>query len=55
MITMIDHFKLDVGLADAYMTLELPFLCRLWVKKQLKDMKYVVDGLDVAERLTLPA
>ena len=45
-IAMIDHFKLDVGAADAYMTLELPVLRRMWVKKQLKDMKYVVDNLD---------
>jgi hypothetical protein len=45
-ITMIDHFKLDVGAVDAYMTLELPILRRMWVKKQLRDMKYVVDNLD---------
>ena len=46
-ITMIDHFKLDVGSADAYMMLELPTLRRLWVKKQLSDMQYVVDELNV--------
>jgi hypothetical protein len=46
---MIDHFKLDVGSADAYMTLELPALRRTWVKKQLKDMQYMVDDLNVDE------
>jgi hypothetical protein len=46
-IAMIDHFKLDVGSADAYMMLEQPMLRKLWVKKQLKDMQYVVDDLDV--------
>ena len=50
-ITMINHFKLDVGAADAYMTLELPVLHRMWVKKQLKEMKYVVDNLDAEEGL----
>lgn len=48
-IAMIDHFKLDVGSADAYMTLELPALRRTWVKKQLKDMQYMVDDLNVDE------
>ena len=45
LITMIDHFKFDVGSANAYMTLELPTLCRLWIKKQLVGMKYVVSEL----------
>ena len=45
-ITMIDYFKLDLGAADAYITLDPPALCRLWVKKQLMDMKYVVDRID---------
>ena len=43
---MIDYFKLDLGTADAYITLDLLVLCRLWVKKQLMDMKYVVDRID---------
>jgi hypothetical protein len=45
LIAMIDHFKLDVGSADAYMTLKLPKLRRLWLKRQLTDMKYVVSEL----------
>jgi len=45
LIAMIDHFKLDVGSADAYMTLELPKLRRLWLKRQLTGMKYVVSEL----------
>ena len=45
-ITMIDYFKLDLGTTDAYITLNPPVLRRLWVKKQLTDMKYVVDGID---------
>ena len=45
-IAMIDHFKLDLGAADAYMTLEQPVLHRLWIKKQLTDMQYVVDEVD---------
>ena len=45
-IAMIDHFKLDLGTADAYITLDLLVLCRLWVMKQLMDMKYVVDRID---------
>ena len=44
-LIMIDHFKLDVGSANAYMTLELPTLCRLWIKKQLVGMKYVASEL----------
>ena len=43
---MIDFFELDLGATDAYITLDLLVLCRLWVKKQLMDMKYVVDGID---------
>ena len=45
LIAMIDHFKLDVGSADAYMTLELPTLRRLWLKKQLAGMGCVVSEL----------
>lgn len=45
-IAMIDHFKLDLGAVDAYMTLEQPVLHRLWMKKQLTDMQYVVDEVD---------
>ena len=45
-IAMIDYFKLDLGATDAYITLDLPVLCGLWVKKQLMDMKYVVDRID---------
>lgn len=45
-IAMIYHFKLDLGAADAYMTLEQPVLHRLWMKKQLTDMQYVVDEVD---------
>jgi hypothetical protein len=49
MVAMIDHFKLDIGAADAYMTLEMPELRRSWVKKQLKEMQYMVDDLNVDE------
>ena len=45
-ITMIDYFKLDLGATDAYITVDLLALHRLWVKKQLTDMKYVMDGID---------
>ena len=45
-ITVIDFFELDLGATDAYITLDLLVLCRLWVKRQLTDMKYVVDGID---------
>ena len=45
-IAMIDYFKLDLGTTDAYITLDLLVLHRLWVMKQLTDMKYVVDGID---------
>ena len=47
LIAMIDHFKLNVGSADTYMTLELPTLRRLWLKKQLVGMGCVVS--DVGE------
>ena len=33
LIAMVDHFKLDVGSANAYMALELPKLHRLWLKE----------------------
>ena len=49
LITMIDHFKLDLGAADAYMSIQKPMLHKLWVKKQLMDMQYVVDKLLVTE------
>ena len=45
-IAMIDHFRLDLGVADAYVTLDPLVLHRVWVKKQLVDMKYVMDSLD---------
>ena len=46
---MIDYFKLDLVAADASIILDPPVLCRLWVKKQLMDIKYVVDGIDDGE------
>ena len=49
LITMIDHFKLDLGAADTYMSIQKPMLHKLWVKKQLIDMQYVVDELLVTE------
>ena len=49
LIAMIDHFKLDLGAADAYMSIQKPKLCKLWVKKQLMDIQYVVDELPVTE------
>ena len=49
LITMIDHSKLDLGAADAYMSIQKPMLHKLWVKKQLMDMQYVVDELPVTE------
>ena len=49
LITMIDHFKLNLGAADAYMSIQWPFLCKLWVIKQLVDMKYVVNEFPVVE------
>ena len=45
-ITMMDHFKLDISSADAYMTLKLPTLHRLWLKEQLTGIKYVVNELN---------
>ena len=45
-LVMINYFKLDLGTADAYITLDPLVLHRLWVKKQLMDMKYVVDRID---------
>ena len=49
LITMIDHFKLDLGAADTYMSIQKPMLHKLWVKKQLMDMQYVVDELLLTE------
>ena len=49
LIMMIDHFKLDLGAADACMSIQKPMLCRLGVKKQLIDMQHVVDELLVTE------
>ena len=47
--TMIDHFKLDLDAANAYMSIQKPMLHKLWVKKKLMDMQYVVDELLVME------
>ena len=33
LIAMIDHFKFDLGAADAYMSIQKPMLRKLWVKK----------------------
>ena len=49
LITMIDHFKLDLGAADAYMSIQQPMLHKFWVKKQLTDMQYLVDEFLVME------
>ena len=49
LIVMIDHFKLDIGAADTYMSIQMPMLHKLWVKKQLTDMQYVLDELLVME------
>ena len=49
LIAMIDHFKLHLGAANTYMSIQKPMLCKLWVKKQLVDMQYVVDELLVME------
>ena len=49
LIAMIDYFKLDLGAADAYMSIQMPMLHKLWVKKQLTDMQYVLDELLVME------
>ena len=48
-ITMIDRFKLDLGAANTYMSIQMPMLCKLWVKKQLTVMQYVLDELPVME------
>ena len=45
LIVMIDHFKLDLSAADAYMSIQWPTLHKLGVKKQLADIQYVVDEL----------
>ena len=49
LIVMIDHFKLDLGAANAYMSIQQPMLHKLWVKKQLMDMQYLVDEFPVME------
>ena len=46
---MIDHFKLDLGATVAYMSIQKPMFCMLWVKKQLMDMQYLVEKLLVTE------
>ena len=46
---MIDHFKLDLGAADVYMSIQMPMFHKLWVKKQLTDMQYVLDELPVMD------
>ena len=38
LITIIDHFKLGLGAADAYMSTQWPTLYKLGVKKQLMDI-----------------
>ena len=30
LIIMIDHFKLNIGATDAYMSIQQPILCKLW-------------------------
>ena len=49
LIAMIDHFKLNLGAANAYMSIQCPILHKLWVRKQLVDMKYVVNEFLVVE------
>ena len=49
LIAMIDHFKLNLGATNTYMSIQCPILHKLWVKKQLMDMQYVVDNLPVTE------
>ena len=49
LIMIIDHLKLDFGAAVAYMSIQKPMLCKLWVKKLLMGMQYVVDKLLVTE------
>ena len=34
LIAMIDHFKLDIGAADTYMSIQQPMPYKLWVKKK---------------------
>ena len=46
---MIDHFKLDLGAADVYMSIQMSMFHKLWVKKQLTDMQYVLDELPVMD------
>ena len=49
LIAMANHFKLDVRSADTYMPLQTQLLHRTWVKKQLKEMNYVVDHLIIED------
>ena len=49
LIAMVDHFKLDIWSADTYMALQTQSLHRTWVKKQLKEMNYVVDHLIIED------
>ena len=49
LIAMINHFKLNLGAANAYMSIQQPLLHKLWVRKQLVDMKYVVNEFPVME------
>ena len=49
LIAMINHFKLNLGAADTYMSIQQPLLCKLWVRRQLVDMQYVVNEFPVME------
>ena len=49
LIAVIEHFKLNLGAANTYMSIQWPLICKLWVRKQLVDMQYVVDELLVME------
>ena len=49
LITMINHFKLNLGATNAYMSIQWPLLHKLWVRKQLVDMQYMVDEPLVVE------
>ena len=49
LIAMINHFKLNLGAANAYMSIQQLILHKLWVRKQLVDMKYVVNEFLVVE------
>ena len=49
LIAMIDHFKLNLGATNTYMSIQCPILHKLWVKKQLMDMQYKVDKPQVEE------